>query len=32
LRCSWRGLQRVLGSMQWLASPFSCVGAWLAPV
>ena len=31
-RCFWRGLQRVLGSVQWLASPHSCVGAWLAPV
>jgi len=32
VRCTWRSLQRVLGSVQWLASPLSCVGAWLAPV
>ena len=30
--CSARSLQRVLGSLQWLACPHSLVGPWLAPV
>ena len=31
-RCSPRALQRVLGSIQWLACPHSCAAPWLAPV
>lgn len=31
-RCTFRALQRTLGSLQWLALPFSIAGPWLAPV
>ena len=30
--CTRRGLQRVPGSIQWLAAPHSLAGPWLAPV
>ena len=30
--CSFRSIQRVLGSLQWVAAPFSPVGPWLSPV
>jgi hypothetical protein len=30
-RCTFRSLQRTLGAIQWLASPCSLVGPWIAP-
>ena len=32
VKCTYRALQRVLGSIQWLALPYSPVGPWLSPV